>query len=188
MGRINEAAQSMFNKKQESIAKISESKDIGMTFSNALNNSVAVWSVLAEHQEIDVKEALEDISGLVEFFRNMKEGVKAEMTSRNPGLEAFEKVVTATEKEFLESTVTTPIPRAVSQEQIPPPIPTPAYKATVPQIKKIFVELNKKKYDKAKHVEILNKMFNMTIKSLNDLNKSTASDIIKRLIEMGGSN
>jgi len=167
MGKISEGAKEMFQKKQESIKTISETKEIGMTFSNALNNAVSVWAVLVEHPEVKSTEALEDIQDLIDFFRGLKEEIRAEITTGQATKE--------TEKVFPGSEVVKP--------ESTPPLPIGG--CSEPQVKMIHAKLNKLGYKSDQHTETIRGFLGLThLEHLENLTKSQASDAITLLVKM----
>lgn len=179
MGKISEQATAMFREKQDAIKAISETKDLGITFANCLNNSVAVWGILAEHPEINVKEALEDISSLVDFFRNIKEGIRAETTTEKSHFQEAEQAVKEAIKFFPGSTVESLAEPPMGLTKLPPERPSKA------QMGKIWHELNEKHYDKANHVSVASKLLGIKLTSFDDqiFTKAVASDLIKILVK-----
>ena len=176
MGRISEEAKEiMFQKKQESIKSISETKEIGMTFSNALNNAVSVWTVLIEHPEVKPIEALEDIQDLIDFFRGLKEEIRAEITTEHVAKEA-EKVPPGSE-----------VYGKCPDGLLPPPPPpsTPVGGCSEPQVKMIHAKLNKLGYKSDQHTETIRGFLGLThLEHLENLTKSQASDAITLLVKM----
>ncbi len=164
----------LLDKKNKVIQEISKTKELGMEFSNCLNNAVAVWRVCRDNK-LEVEKELPEIMDLVDFFRGMKAEVKRGITEQ--------EAVDATKQTFPGSEVIPP-----GTQQSPPTAVDPI---TQPQRGKMFALLKEAGHtDKASQLERVRAILYLppvtSFEAINDgkgLSKSQASAVIKQLME-----
>jgi hypothetical protein len=68
--RVN--VEMLMGKKERAIEKAMDKKERSIEFSNSLNNAVLVWTTLANHSEINVNAALEEIRDIQQVLLGFK--------------------------------------------------------------------------------------------------------------------
>jgi len=175
----------LFIRKQELIEKISGEKNLGIQFSNALNNAVAVWSVLEAHglcNEDEATKAAKDLIAWVRFFLTLKDEVRPEESGigapgevMNQFKEGFKQGVGMTAEQAVKETE-----RIFTPEGPKPEVPL----CSEPQTKKIWVELHRLGYKDEDHLGVIIKILGLSsLRSIKDLLKIEASRVIEKLIK-----